>query len=59
MDFMIPNANIRFPQKLNNEEINLFLEENDISLYLLEQLSDLNSFLSDSPGNLRVQIHML
>jgi len=33
----------------DNEEINLFFEENDISLYLLEQLSDLNFFYNVYP----------
>jgi len=34
---------------LDNEEINLFFEENDISLYMLEQLSDLNFFYNVFP----------
>lgn len=41
------------------EEISMFFDENDIGFYLSEQLSDLNFFLSDIPGNHTGQIRML
>lgn len=43
------NGKLKIIPVMDNEEINLFFEENDINLFLLEQLSDLNFFYNVYP----------